>query len=227
MHSHHLTTQPVAPAQQDLVRHGCHRAAALLRDHPHADLGYTDGSNVHESHSGGAAVLVQHGELGTIAHSMRVRESSPYPAELWALYLVLTYARCHTTLIVLSDCTSALQKVAAIEGGVCAYYSHTHAYILRKIAQALRARQGLTYFAHIRAHVGFAGNEWADMFARRAAYINPPPPPPIPMFHLHQGSILIAGKPHYHLFRHLIPKHAHPDLHPRSFDIWRYSSFFF
>ena len=74
--------------------------------------------------------------------------------------------------------------------------------------------------------MGFAGNEWADMFARRAAAINPPPPPPIPLFHLHQGNILISGKPNYHLFRHLIPKHAHPDLHTRSFDIWRYSSFF-
>ena len=95
-----------------------------------------------------------------------------------------------------------------------------------KIAQALRNRQGPTYFAHIRAHVGFASNEWADMFARRAAYVNPPPPPAIPLFHLHQGSILISCKPHYHLFRHLIPKHAHPNLHNRSFDLWSYSSFF-
>ena len=104
-----------------------------------------------------------------MAHSVRVRESSPYPAELWALYLALTYARPNTTLIVLSDCTSALQKVAAIESNSCVYYSHRHAHILRKIAQALRDRQGPTYFAHIRAHVGFAGNEWADLCARRAA----------------------------------------------------------
>ena len=45
-------------------------------------------------------------------------------------------------------------------------------------------------------------------------------------FDLHKGAILIQGKPHYHLYKHKIPRHAHPDLHPRSFDLWKYSSFF-
>ena len=157
---------------------------------------------------------------------MRVKESSSYPAELWALYLILVHARPHSTLIVLSDCSSALQKITAIGKYSCAYYSHTHAHILRKISHALRSRLGPTHFAHIRSHVGFAGNEWADLFARLAAYVALPPPPVIPRFHLHQKNILISGKPHYHLFRHLIPKHAHPDLHHRSFDIWICSSFF-
>ena len=44
-----------------------------------------------DKHSGGAAVLANCGEEGAMAHSMRVRDLSPYPAELWALYLVLTY----------------------------------------------------------------------------------------------------------------------------------------
>ena len=143
-----------------------------MLEHPSADLGCTDGSNVHEHHSGGAAALFQSGEEGTMAHSMRVRETSPYPAELWALYLVLTFTKLDTPLIVLSDFTSALQKVAAIESGTCEFYSLTHACILRKKAQALRARQGPTYFAHIRAHVGFAGNEWADMGSH--SFIPPP-----------------------------------------------------
>ena len=44
-----------------------------------------------DKHSGGAAVLANCGEEGAMAHSMRVRDLSAYPAELWALYLVLTY----------------------------------------------------------------------------------------------------------------------------------------
>ena len=83
----------MAPNPPDFLKHGRHKAASLLRAHPNADLGYTDGSNVHEKHSGGAAVLVNSGEEGTMVHYMRVRESSPYPAELWALYLVLTYVK--------------------------------------------------------------------------------------------------------------------------------------
>lgn len=39
-------------------------------------------------------------------------------------------------------------------------------------------------------------------------------------------GILFAGKPHFLLFKHEIPLHAHPDLHERSFDLWRFSSFF-
>ena len=132
MHSHHLSTQLVVPQAPDLVQHGCHRAVTLLRAHPNAELGYTDGSHVHKTHSGGAAVSVHFGEEGAMVHSMRVRGSSAYPAELRALYLVLTYAKRYTTLIVLSDCSSALQKVAAVESGTGEYYSHTHAHILRK-----------------------------------------------------------------------------------------------
>ena len=226
IHTHHYSHKPQRPIQADLIKHGCHVAAELISRFPDADIGYTDGSHVHKDHSGCAAVLDYHGEGGTITHAMRVRESSSYPAELWALYLVLVYARPSSALIILSDCSSALQKIYAIERGDCAFYSHTHAHILRKISHALRARLGRTYFAHIRSHVGFAGNEWADLFARLGAYVSAPPPPVIPRFHLHQRSILISGKPHYHLFRHMIPKHAHPDLHHRSFDIWRYSSFF-
>ena len=45
-------------------------------------------------------------------------------------------------------------------------------------------------------------------------------------FDLHQRCIPIHGKPHYHLYKHKISRHAHPDLHTRSFDLWRYSSFF-
>ena len=82
---------------------------------------------------GGAAVLVNSGEEGTMVHSMRVRESSSYPAELWALCLVLIITKKDTTLIVLSDCRSALQIVAP------ASTTHTLTPILRKIAQALRA----------------------------------------------------------------------------------------
>mmetsp|Transcript_3721 Transcript_3721/g.6577 ORF Transcript_3721/g.6577 Transcript_3721/m.6577 type:complete len:292 (-) Transcript_3721:42-917(-) len=64
-------------------------------------------------------------------------------------------------------------------------------------------------------------------FFRQACSILPPPPPPrLAKFDLHKGAILIQGKPHYHLYKHKIPRHAHPDLHPRSFDLWRYSSFF-
>ena len=125
IHSHHLSAQPVAPNSPDLLKHGCHKAASLLRAHPNADLGYTDGSHMHKKHSGGVAVLVNSGEEGAMVHSMRVRESSSYPAELWAPYLALTFAKKDTTLIVLSDCSSALQKGAAIESGTCEYYSHT------------------------------------------------------------------------------------------------------
>ena len=59
-------------------------------------MGYTDGSHVHDKHSRGAAVLVNYGEEGTIVHSMRVRESSTDPVELWDLYLVLTYGKKDT-----------------------------------------------------------------------------------------------------------------------------------
>ena len=40
------------------------------------------------------------------------------------------------------------------------------------------------------------------------------------------GHIPITGKPHFPIFRHLIPIHAHNHLHPNSFDLWVYSSFF-
>mmetsp|Transcript_138311 Transcript_138311/g.240449 ORF Transcript_138311/g.240449 Transcript_138311/m.240449 type:complete len:418 (-) Transcript_138311:431-1684(-) len=193
VHSHHLSTQPVPPTQADLSKHGCHEAAMLLQQHPDADIGYTDGSNVHAKHSGAAAILVNSGGHGTFVHSMRVRETSPYPAELWALYLILIYAKRNTTLIALSDCSSALKKMTAIAEGGCEFYSHTHAHILRKIAKALADRQGPTYFAHIRSHVGFAGNEWADMFARRAAYVNPPPYPTSPCFTFTRGAYLSPG----------------------------------
>ena len=101
IHSHHLSAQPVVPTSPDLVKHRCHRAATLLHARPNANLGYTNGSQVHEKHNGGAVVLVNHAEEGTMAHSMRVRESSAYPAELWALYLVFTQAKKYTTLILL------------------------------------------------------------------------------------------------------------------------------
>ena len=45
--------------------------------------------------------MVNHAVEGTMAHSMRVRESSAYPAELWALYLVFPQAKKYTTLILL------------------------------------------------------------------------------------------------------------------------------
>ena len=162
-------------------------------------------SHVHWDHSGCSAVMDKFRGGGTIIRSMRVREPSSYPAELWALYLVLVYSRPSTTVIGLSDCSSALQKISAIVQGNCPFYSHTHAHILRKIAQAIHDRQGPTHFARFRSHDGFVGNEWAHLFARFAAYVPPPPPPVIPRFHLHQRNILISGKPHYHLFRHMIP----------------------
>ena len=173
IHTHHYSHKPIKPLPADLSKHRCHQAAEPILRFPDADLGYTDGSHVHWVHSGCAAVLDNFAETGTIIHSMRVRESSSYPAELCAVYLVLVHARPSSTLIVLSNCSSALQKIAAIEQVTCAYYSHTHAHILRKISQALRSRRGPTHFAHIRSHVGFAGNEWADLFARRAAYVAP------------------------------------------------------
>ena len=93
--------------------------------------------------------------------------------------------------MVLSDCSSTLQKVAAIESGTCEYYSDTHAYKLSPYLAQNSPGPECQTGSH-RAHVGFAGDEWADMFARRAGYVNPPPPPSIPMFHLHRGDILIS-----------------------------------
>ena len=174
MHTRLISTKPDNPRTPDLIEHGCHTAAELLGKYPTAHLGYTDGSHVYVRHSGCAAVLVNYGEDGTIVHSMRVWESSAHPADLWALYLVLTYATSAAPLIVLSDCSSALQKLLAIDNNICEYYSHTHAHILRRVAHALRARQGPTHFAHIRFHVGFAGNERAVLFPRLAAYFTPP-----------------------------------------------------
>jgi hypothetical protein len=121
IHTHHYSHKPQRPIQADLIKHGCHVAADLVSRFPEADISYKDGSHVHWDHSGCAAVIDYHGEGGTITHAMRVRES---------LYIVLVYARPSLILIVLSDCSSALQKMYAIERGSCAFYSHTHAHIL-------------------------------------------------------------------------------------------------
>jgi len=141
-------------------------------------------------------------------------------------FLAFRRAPKHDDLVILPDCSAALQKLDSIVKGTCIYYSHTHSSILRQIRDEYLQRTATTHYAHIRSHVGFAGNEWADIFAKNAAFAAFPPRPRMHKFDLHQGAIVIKGKPHYHLYKHKIPRHAHPDLHPRSFDLWRYSSFF-
>ena len=121
VHTHLFSHKPQMPDLEEPTKHGFHKASELLLRFPEADLGYTDGSHVHWDHSGCAAALDHFGEGGTPVRSVRVRESSSYPADLWALYLVLTYARPSTTLIILSDYSSALQKKAAIEQDRCPF----------------------------------------------------------------------------------------------------------
>ena len=70
--------------------------------------------------------------------------------------------------------------------------------------------------------LGTSGQTFSQ--SRRRSALSPHPPQ-LNFFDLHQASILVQGKPHYHLYKHKISRHAHPDLHPRSFDLWRYSSF--
>ena len=195
----------------------------MLRDHPDAWRAYTDGSGLHIQNNGAAVIIVDPSDPGVTVFSHIIREDSSYPAELHAIILALRRAPRHRKLIILSDCSAALQKLDSIVKGTCAYYSHTHSSILRQIRKAYLLREATTHYAHVRSHVGFAGNEWADIFAKHAAFCPFPPPPRMQKFDLHKGAILIQGKPHYHLYKHKIPKHAHPDLHPRSFDLWKYS----
>ena len=226
MQAFSYSVSPQEPRYADLTLHGCPEAADLLLKHPRAWRAYTDGSGLHENHNGSAVVLVDPLDPGARVFSHRIREDSSYPAELYALLLALKRAPRQHALIILSDCSAALQKFHSVVQGTCVFYSHTHSFILRQIKQAYLLREAPTHYAHIRSHVGFAGNEWADIFAKHAAYCPFPPPPQMSKFDLHQRSILIQGKPHFHLFRRKISRHAHPDLHTRSFDLWRYSSFF-
>ena len=167
---------PDEPMYGDLVVHGCQTAADLLRDHPNAWRAYTDGSGLHISHNGAAVVLVDPSDPGARVFSHRIREDSSYPAELYALLLALKKAPRDKELVLLSDCSAALQKLHSIVHNTCIYYSHTHSYILRQIKKMLLLRTAPTYYAHIRSHVGFAGNEWADIFAKHAAFCSFPPP---------------------------------------------------
>ena len=197
---------PIEPRYGDLVTHGCLTAADLLKDHPTAWRAYTDGSGLHVNNNGAAVVLVNPTEEGARVCSHRVREDSSYPSELHAILLAFRPAPKHEELIILSDCSAALQKLDSIIKGTCIYYSHTHSAILRDIRDAYLQKTSTTHCAHIRSHVGFAGNEWADIFAQNAAFAAFPPKPRLSKFDLHQGAIIIKGKPHYHLYKHKIPR---------------------
>ena len=191
------SVSPQEPRHADLTLHGCREAADLLLKYLEAWRAYTDGSGLHVNHNGSAVVLVDPSDSGARVFSHRIREDSSYPAELYAILLALRRAPKHRPLIILSDCSAALQKFHAIVKGTCIYYSHTHSYILRQIRQAYLSRESPTHYAHIRSHVGFAGNEWADIFAKHAAYCPFPPPPQMQKFDLHQRCIPIHGKPHW------------------------------
>jgi len=167
---------PQEPVYGDPVTHGCQVAADALRSHPTAWRAYTDGSDLHIHSNGAAVVIVDPTDSGARVFSHRIREDSSYPAELYALLLALKRTPKHQELVILSDCSAALQKFDSIVKGTCEYYSHTHSSILRQIRQAYLQREAPTHYAHIRSHVGFAGNEWADIFAKHAAFCSSPPP---------------------------------------------------
>ena len=223
---HAYTTKPTRPRQQDLILHGCGEAATLLASHPDIPIGYADGSSRHPKRSGFAAVIDDPTDDLTLCYSSRGAEEGAYPSELNAINLLISKADPDKPLLTLSDCSAAIQKVKSIISNTCIFYTHTHATILRKIHSAVQRRTAPTHIAHIRSHVGFVGNEWADIFAKRGAYLPLPPPTRPPPYTLMYGSIPITGKPHFSIFRHLIPIHAHNHLHPNSFDLWVYSSFF-
>ena len=117
---------PQEPQYGDLILHRCQIAADLLRDHPTAWRAYTDGSGLHINNNGAAVVLVDPADPGARVFSHRIREDSSYPAELYAILLALKKAPKHKKLIILSDCSAALQKLDSIVKGTCSFYSHTH-----------------------------------------------------------------------------------------------------
>ena len=120
------SVSPQEPRHADLTLHGCPEAADLLLKHPRAWRAYTDGSGLHENHNGSAVVLVDPSDPGSRVFSHRIREDSSYPAELYALLLALKRAPRQSALIILSDCSAALQKFHSIVKGTCVFYSHTH-----------------------------------------------------------------------------------------------------
>jgi len=136
---------PQEPRCGDLATHGCQLAAELLSAHPNAWRAYTDGSGLHINNNGAAVVLVDPADSGTRVFSHRIREDSSYPAELYALLLALKKAPRHQELIILSDCSAALQKLDSVVKGTCIYYSHTHSSILRQIRQAYLHREAPTH----------------------------------------------------------------------------------
>ena len=173
---------PQEPGHANLAPHKCQEAADLLRNHPEAWRVYTDGYGLHVNNNGAAVVLVDPLDPGARVFSHRIREGSSYPAELCALLLALRSAPKEGDIIILSNCSAALQKLHSLVKGNCVYYSRTHSYILRQSRQAYLFGESPTHYGHIQSHVGFAGNKWADIFAKQAAFCPFPTPSPTEFF---------------------------------------------
>ena len=84
----------------------------------------------------------------------------------------------HKPLPILSDCSAAIMKVKDIVANKCVFYTHARDPLPLNIHTHLGQRTSPTYINHIRSHVGFVENEWADIFAK-GGHTSPFSPPKI------------------------------------------------